>query len=735
MENKKFQEKLVTVIIPVYNTPQNFILDCLNSVAGQTLNKRDFDVLLVDDCSENPETLNFLDKVGRSKKFNGVDIRIIRHEENKWLAAARRTGAENAKGKYIVFLDSDDLLDKEYLKKALLLLETSPEAGWVYANTRMFGYFDSFFYAPEFNAFKLFFQNYCISASFFRKSAWMGVCQREKFVVGKIRFFEDWDTTIRMMARGWYGLALNDSEFKYRQSYKSMVVRTPKILTLSNYLVWRLNILSFFKIFRAQNNYRDDLIKGFRRKRSVFNPLRILDSASSFFAKKLLQTHTYVSREEKVFFPFKLLFYSIFFPQKFIKKYLDLSYNITLAEKSCGFIEKPRINFKKALPFDNRPAKSIIFAHNSWRFGGAENVLLNWIKSAGEMSGLKIIDLAENSLPVKGLKTPFFENELEMLRQDFSRYANEQYALDKIAKSPLKKLNFFWNLIAKENPDVLFISSAHFAYSLLPILKREFPRVKIADILHSEEIFGASWFAVSDEYKEYLDKRIVVSEVFKDVLVKKYNERQEKIKVFRNTVDISRYNPQKYNKTKMKKMFGIKPDKFVVGFMGRLDREKNPMVFLELAEQMKNIPEFKFIIVGAGSMENEIKERLSFLSNVKFFGYSHDIRRYLSMCDVLVAPSIFEGSPLIGLESAAMNVPIIATDVIGFREYIASGKFGFLYEQKNTLSDARKIMELILSNKDKFSKVGENGRAFVLKHHNLKKRAAEYKNFIESLLA
>ena len=635
---------------------------------------------------------------------------------------------------FIVFLDSDDLIEKDYLKKSALLLKTSPKAGWIYPNIRMFGYFDHFLYAPQFNALKLFLNNYCVSASLYRKSAWIQVSQREKFVIKNVRFFEDWDTTIRLMSKGWFGLPLNDSDFRYRQHYKSMVIRTSKILALTIYIVWRSNIVTFLKIFKAQIRYNRDFEEGFKKRRNFFNPKKLFDFVSSSIAKKILKTQVLVRDDYKVFFPFEFLFFSVFYPKKFIEKYLDPTYNITLAESHCGFVEKPKMDFEKIFPVRNNTKKSIIFAHPWWHIGGAENILLDWIKSSRNIKNIKIINLAEKSLLSSQSKAVFLENEFEMLREEFLKYSDEQYAIDKIAKTPLKKVKFCWNLLANERPNILFISSSCFLYSLLPSIKKEFPFIKVVDILHNECGSDSGWFGISDEYKQFIDKRIVTSDVWKEVLIKKYGEKKEKIEVFNNQVDLKKYDPKKYNKTKTRKLFGVKSDKFIIGFIGRFHDQKNPMVFLELAELMKDNPEFRFIMVGAGEMEEDVRKRVASLSNIKLFSYSPDVYKYMSMCDLLIFPSRFEGAPLIGLEAAAMNVPIIATDTIGFREQVTDGKFGFLYQQKNTHSDVRKIREIILINKNKFSRIGKNGRKFVSKYHNLENGSKNYRRFIESLL-
>lgn len=90
----------VSVIVPVYNTPKAYLESCVDSVLNQTFN--DFELILVDDGSNDGCRL-LCDEIG------ATDSRIIVvHQGNKGVSAARNQGILVAKGKYIVFLDSDD---------------------------------------------------------------------------------------------------------------------------------------------------------------------------------------------------------------------------------------------------------------------------------------------------------------------------------------------------------------------------------------------------------------------------------------------------------------------------------------------------------------------------------------------------------------------------------------------------------------------------------------------------
>lgn len=92
----------VSVIIPIYNVAP-YIVSCLDSVYHQT--HQNLEVILVDDCG----TDNSMEIVNQYLTPDKLQItKIIHHEKNRGLSAARNTGIEHATGKYLLFVDSDD---------------------------------------------------------------------------------------------------------------------------------------------------------------------------------------------------------------------------------------------------------------------------------------------------------------------------------------------------------------------------------------------------------------------------------------------------------------------------------------------------------------------------------------------------------------------------------------------------------------------------------------------------
>lgn len=104
----------ISVIVPVYKA-EKYIEDCVNSILSQTYG--DFELILVEDGSPDASGA-ICDGLARRDDR----IRVI-HKENGGAATARNAGLDVAKGKYIAFVDGDDLIHPQYLEFQLTLLE------------------------------------------------------------------------------------------------------------------------------------------------------------------------------------------------------------------------------------------------------------------------------------------------------------------------------------------------------------------------------------------------------------------------------------------------------------------------------------------------------------------------------------------------------------------------------------------------------------------------------------
>lgn len=102
-----------SIIIPVYNV-ENYIEECLDSVANQTY--KDYEVIIVNDGTKD-------NSMERAKQYPFTII----NQKNQGLSVARNEGVKIAKGDYILFLDSDDYLQKDTLKQISQALNNNPD--------------------------------------------------------------------------------------------------------------------------------------------------------------------------------------------------------------------------------------------------------------------------------------------------------------------------------------------------------------------------------------------------------------------------------------------------------------------------------------------------------------------------------------------------------------------------------------------------------------------------------
>lgn len=103
------QAQRITVIIPAMDQ-QDYICDALESLARQELGNRELEVLVVDDASTDATGDLAREFVGRLP-----GLRVIKHQENRGVSAARNTGLANATGEFIAFLDPDDWMAATHL--------------------------------------------------------------------------------------------------------------------------------------------------------------------------------------------------------------------------------------------------------------------------------------------------------------------------------------------------------------------------------------------------------------------------------------------------------------------------------------------------------------------------------------------------------------------------------------------------------------------------------------------
>jgi hypothetical protein len=195
------------VIVPCLNHGR-YLPECLRSIAQQTY--RWIETIVVDDGSSDPETLWVL-----ARLEDEGSVTVVRLPENRGPGAARNAGIERARGRYVLPVDADNLLEPSAVRDLVEQLSNAGEqVGYVYPNLQYFGNRLDYFEAPSYNLYALLGENYCDTSSLFDREVFdRGLRFAEEIVLGH----EDWDFALSLAEAGIYGQPARTKTLLYRK--------------------------------------------------------------------------------------------------------------------------------------------------------------------------------------------------------------------------------------------------------------------------------------------------------------------------------------------------------------------------------------------------------------------------------------------------------------------------------------------------------------------------------------
>jgi glycosyltransferase involved in cell wall biosynthesis len=201
----------VSIITPFHNTGAEF-LETADSLSSQTL--KNWKWIIVDDGTTSAEALSILDEGVRLIKAKGCAVEVIKHAQNEGPGAARNTGIKIAKGRFVFFLDSDDVLEPTCLEKSYWYLLTHPEAGFVGTWPVWFGARD-YVFQRGFNE----------GAAFLRDNLSTVTVMLRRSIAVKVGGFdttwrdglEDWDFWLKCASSKVWGQTIPEALNKYRR--------------------------------------------------------------------------------------------------------------------------------------------------------------------------------------------------------------------------------------------------------------------------------------------------------------------------------------------------------------------------------------------------------------------------------------------------------------------------------------------------------------------------------------
>lgn len=214
------------------------------------------------------------------------------------------------------------------------------------------------------------------------------------------------------------------------------------------------------------------------------------------------------------------------------------------------------------------------------------------------------------------------------------------------------------------------------------------------------------FYSLLERFASHLCDKIILLNKKDWELARRYKIGDEKkLVVIYNGIDYQRIENVKPDFS-IRERFNLNKDDFLITFVGRLSKQKNPEVLIwAIKELLKDKIDRKIFLLLIGE-DMGIKERLIKLINnfkinnhIGFLDFVSNPISIIKASDCFVLPSFWEGMPIALLEAMASGIPVIVSNIKGNNEIIIDGVNGFLFSPNNYQELKEKIL-LLIKNKE-----------------------------------
>lgn len=245
-------------------------------------------------------------------------------------------------------------------------------------------------------------------------------------------------------------------------------------------------------------------------------------------------------------------------------------------------------------------------------------------------------------------------------QDEYEKNNSKIYKIINYRKHPIKYIKELCKIIKDNEYDIVHfnMNSAVFLYPLISAKICSVPGIiahshnasndmgLLKSILHNVmkkfiPFFANTYFACSKKAGDwFFSKKIIKSSNFY---------------VIENAIDIDKYRFDIKIRQKKQEELNINPSTFVIGHVGRFNKQKNHIFLIEMFYKYNKINNNSLLLlIGCGPLLDEIKcltKKLKLEDNVKFLGQRHDVNELYQLMDVFTLPSLYEGLPLVGVEA------------------------------------------------------------------------------------
>ena len=232
---------------------------------------------------------------------------------------------------------------------------------------------------------------------------------------------------------------------------------------------------------------------------------------------------------------------------------------------------------------------------------------------------------------------------------------------------------------------------------------------------------------------------VAVSPEVRDDLVALGVAPKEKFVVIRLGIELDRrVDPGDDGRLETRRMMGVPPERFLVGWIGRMTGVKRTDdVLRALAGVRRRGVDAALCLVGDGPDREHVERRAHDLGIVRhclFLGYQEDVGRFYAAFDTMILPSANEGTPVSVIEALASERPVVATRVGGVPDVVRDGEDGFLVEPGDVEQLADRLA-VLARDPELRGRMGRAGRERVLPRYGVEQLIDNVDALYRSLLA
>ncbi|PIE71744.1 MAG: hypothetical protein CSA22_01225 [Deltaproteobacteria bacterium] len=744
-EQKRHHGPLVSIICPCYNYGA-YLDRMLDSLARQTF--QDFELIIVDDGSTDPQTISRINAL----MAETVPRQIVVRQANAGVIAARNYAVSLSSGKYLFPLDPDDTIDKTFLEKLLFYLEHGSPRNFAYAWTFSTGKDDFIWETRDTDPFAVLEENRCGYAVFSREAFDAAGGYSPAMKDG----YEDWELCVNLVRCGYPGRVVPEPLYLYdvkpgtRNHYaeerhgqlKQLISDRHRREITRTARQFRKEMRTLYFVQQARINLDGKQTVFSFQPRWLDLTDEIIEPAALFSDLLLYADHspspvlvTISARWQRFFHlnPHPNLYVYVpehYHPSGDPSPFMDWIRTQHQPEPISPDPLRDAV-FRMGAPDRNRPA--VLYVGPWLITGGADTMTVDWFR---HLSTTGMALYYATTLPKKNVW-------IDKLR-GLSRGIYELPELG--CGDPDAIGRFIIDFIEKNQIDVLHIMNSPPVYQVLPDIRNAHPHLKIVAQFHCfDYLADGTKVGYSVDVPKRLDGIVDAYNVEsishqKEIQALYPQILDDKFTCIYGCIDTLHFDPDTV--VPDAEIFSNRhPDALNLLFIGRLDRQKQPMVMMQVVKRLRDAGvDFLLHVVGDGSLESQKAEVKAYCHDhglddrVRFYGDQPQstLPSWYAVGDVLLLCSMWEGIPIVLYQAMSMGMVCVAPDVGGIAELV--GDAGVVIPDRTDIDAYVQTLSALATDPELRQALGSRARERIVNGFDIQTLSPAYVSFYQRLV-